>query len=162
MRTPSALLVALAVVVATGCTDGGEPAEDVGSPTSVTVDARTEAATRAFCDKARSLENAIEIDPASPDPAEIQRTAEGLGELATLAPEAIRDQVASARRLMQEFSDLLASVDVSDPTSMSSPEFQERLAGLQEQDATMGADLEEIARFVEVECSVPSDADDAP
>jgi hypothetical protein len=137
-----------------GCSDDG--AGNGGSATSA---ANTEADSQAFCEKARSLDDAIVIDPQSPDPAEVTRAADGLEELSRLAPDEIRSQVASSAQLLGEFSDLLASVDPSNPTAMSDPDFQERLASLQERESSQGSDLDEVATFIEAECELDGGQD---
>ena len=151
-----ALPLALAVSVAAGCADDADRARNGGSTTSTTTvttaDASVDTDTAAFCERARSFDG-IGIDPQNPDPAEIGRTAEALEELSLVAPEEIRSKVSSAGQLLGEFSDLMASVDLSDPAAVSDPAFQEKLASLQERDSTLGPDLEEIARFIEEECA---------
>lgn len=92
-------------------------------------------------------------DPQDPDPAEIGRTADALAELSVVAPQNVKSQITSAAQLLGEYSDLMASVDMSDAEAVSDPEFQDRLAALQERDSTLSSDLEEIARFIEDECA---------
>jgi hypothetical protein len=145
--------LAFATLAFGGCSDDNGRAGNGGSDASAATSTSVDAETVAFCQEARSLEDAIEIDPQNPDSGEIGRTAEALEELSALAPREINAQVSSAGQLLREFSDLLASVDVSDPAALSDPGFQERLASLQERDATLGSDLQEIVRFIEVECA---------
>ena len=128
-----AIVVALAVV-AVGCGDD----ED----------------SSAFCDTARSLENEVDIDPNDPDPAQFEKTADALEELAATAPDEIRDEVTTAGQLVREFTELLASIDPSDPSSFEDPEVQERLAALQERDTALGPDLEAIGQYMEEECGI--------
>ena len=152
------LPLALAVSVAAGCTDGADRSGSGASTTTASTAAAAsgDADTVAFCERARSFEGGITIDPQNPDPAEIGRTADALGELAAVAPEEVKSQFTSAAQLLGEYSDLMASVDLSDPAAVSDPDVQARLASIQERDSSLGSDLEEIARFIEDECAAGS------
>lgn len=145
--------MALALLAVAGCTGDGDRAGDGDRSTSTETSASLDADTVAFCEHARSLENAIQIDPQNPDPAEIGRTADALEALSVVAPREINGQVSSAGQLLREFADLLTSVDLSDPAAVGDPAFQERLDLLQERDSTLGSDLEEIVSFIDVECA---------
>lgn len=129
-----AVLVALAVA-AGGCGDDGGDSS-------------------AFCDRARELEDQVEVDPNNPDPAQFDRTASALEELAAIAPDEIRDEVTTAGQLVREFTDLLASIDVNDPASLEDPQVQQRLEQIRERDTALGPDLEAISQYLEDECGI--------
>lgn len=81
-------------------------------------------------------------------------TADALDELAQVAPDEIRPSITNAARVVRDVVELVASIDVDDPSAVDDPELLQRVRALEEQEAALRPELDRVSEFLDEECGV--------